>query len=90
MSEIRLLPREAVEHAMKIDGRTLDHKTVEQIRLMAVQRYVIASFARRFGPRSFAGLLDQPRDWLVDAGNPVRVCTVFVGIDMAWNLASSL
>jgi hypothetical protein len=29
---------------MKIDGRTFEHKTVEQIRLMAVQRAVIASF----------------------------------------------
>lgn len=41
-----------VEDSMKIDGRTLDHKTLEQIRLMAVQRVsegenpaeVIASF----------------------------------------------
>ena len=41
-----------VEHAMKIDGRTFDHKTLEQIRRMAVQRVregerpadVIASF----------------------------------------------
>ena len=41
-----------VGHAMKIDGRTFDHKTLEQIRRMAVQRVregekpadVIASF----------------------------------------------
>lgn len=42
----------SVEHDMKLDGRTLDHTTLEQIRLMAVQRVregenpaaVIASF----------------------------------------------
>ena len=42
----------AVEHDMKVDGRTLDHKTLEQIRRMAFQRIregerpaeVIASF----------------------------------------------
>lgn len=41
-----------VEHDMKVDGRTLDHKTLEQIRRMAFQRVregekpaeVIASF----------------------------------------------
>ncbi|MBI4192031.1 MAG: hypothetical protein HY525_16005 [Betaproteobacteria bacterium] len=41
-----------VEHDMKVDGRTLDHKTLEQTRCMAFQRVreaekpaeVIASF----------------------------------------------
>ena len=43
---------ELIESSMKIDGRTLDHATLEQIRLMAIRRVregedlgaVIASF----------------------------------------------